>query len=220
MIDGLENALQVVALLICVLISVSRTVKWHSRTWTILGFFFGSWALGDLYWMFCLLLFDTTPAVSVVSDLSWYASYIFLYLLLRQTAPPESPRERRLMPWLGFVFTLGMAIWFCSFYIYWNEEQGYHFILWDKVLNNLICAALMGLLLFSSIRRLLDRERYPAQRALCAAILIICLMEYALWTCSCFWFDDSLANPYYWVDFLLTASFFLLLPATRKAVQP
>ncbi len=220
MIDALENALQILVLLICVLISASRAVKWQSRTWTLLSFSFGSWVLGDLYWTSCLVFYDTSPVVSIVSDLSWYASYIFMYLLLRQTSPPGSRREKQLLPWLGFVFTLGMAVWFCTFYIYWNEEEGYHFILWDKMLNNLIYAALMGLLLFASIRRLLDRERHPAARGLCAAILVFCLLEYALWTCSCFWFDDSLANPYYWVDFLLTASMFLFLPATRKAVQP
>ena len=219
MLDGIENTLQIAVLLICVLITLVRAVQKRSRTWTLLGFFFGSMALGDLYWTFCLIFYGTSPVVSIVSDLSWYASYIFLYMLLRHTAPPESARERRILPWLGFVFTLGMAVWFCSFYVFWNEEQGYSFILWDKVLNNLIYASLMGLLLFASIRRIMGRERYPAQRTLCAAVLVFCLLEYALWTCSCFWFDESLMNPYYWFDFLLTVSLLSFLPAVGKAVR-
>ena len=220
MIDGLENALQTLVLLVCAACSVSRAIRWHSRTWTLLAFFFGSWGLGGLYWTFCLVFYNAVPQLSVVSDLSWYASYIFLYMLLRQVAPPEGAREKRLLPWLGFVFTLGMGIWFCSFYVQWNAEEGYHFILWDKVLSNLIYAVLMGLLLFSALRRLLDRASYPAQKPFCYAVLAFCLLEYALWTCSCFWFDASLKNPYYWVDILLTASFLLFLPTTRKAVEP
>ena len=219
MLDGIENALQIAILLICALIALCRAVSLQSRAWALLGFFFGSWMLGNLYWMFCLIFYDTSPQVSIVSDLSWYASFTFLYMLLRQAAPPEGAREKRLLPWLAFVFTLGMAVFYCAFYVQWNEKEGYHFILWDKAINNLIYAVLMGLLIFSAIRRLIDRDRYPAQCALSVAILIFCLLEYCLWTASCFWFDASLANPYYWADFLLSLSFLLFLPATRKAAS-
>ena len=98
MLDGIENALQIIALLICVAVALVRALRWRSRTWTLLGFFFGSWVLGDLYWTFCLIFYNTMPVVSIVSDLSWYASYIFLYMLLRHTALPETARERRLLP--------------------------------------------------------------------------------------------------------------------------
>ena len=217
MLDGIENALQSVVLLACAVIAAVRAIRQRSRTWTLLVLFFGSWLLGNLYWMFCLIFFGSSPQVSIVSDLSWYASFIFLYMLLRHTAAPESTREKRFLPWLGFIFSLGMAIWFCSLYVHWNKE-GYHFTLWDKALSNLIYAVLMGLLLFASIRRLLDGEAYPVQRPLCIAILVFCLLEYALWTTSCFWSEISLANPYYWFDFLLTAGFLSFLPTTRKAV--
>ena len=220
MLDDIENTLQSAVLLICSLIAFWRAFCLQSRTWTLLGFFFGSWLLGDLYWTFSLLFYGWNPTdVSVVSDLSWYASYIFLYILLRHAAPPPGGREKRILPWLGFLFTLGMGVYFCTFYIQWNEEQGYHFFLWEKALNNLIYAVLMGLLLFSAIRRLLDRDRDPSQRGLPAVILIFCLLEYGLWTASCFWWDESLLNPYYWFDFLVTVSFFLFLPAVNKAVK-
>jgi hypothetical protein len=48
--------------------------------------------------------------------------------------------------------------------------------------------------------------------------LCICALEFCLWTASCFWVSDTLTNPYFWFDFLLTAALFALLPATRKAV--
>ena len=44
-------------------------------------------------------------------------------------------------------------------------------------------------------------------------------LEYALWTSSCFWVSDTLTNPYFWFDFLLTAALPLFLPAVRKAVD-
>ena len=40
-----------------------------------------------------------------------------------------------------------------------------------------------------------------------------------VWTASCFWVSDTLTNPYFWFDFLLTLVLLLFLPAVRKAVE-
>ena len=48
--------------------------------------------------------------------------------------------------------------------------------------------------------------------------LIFCLLEYALWTVSCFWMGDTMANPYFWFDLLITGCMLLFLPALEKAV--
>lgn len=151
--------------------------------------------------MVCLFFYGETPRISLVSDLGWYASYILLYMLLREAAPPVSRGERRVLPWLAPLFTLGMAV----FYMQWGE-----------IFSNLVYAGLMGLLLFASIRRLTDPARYARARFLCGLILCGCVLEYALWTASCYWSGESFGNPYYWFDLLLTATFPFFLPATRK----
>ena len=51
------------------------------------------------------------------------------------------------------------------------------------------------------------------------AVLGIIVLEYCLWTASCFWISDTITNPYFWFDFILTASIFALLPVTRKVVE-
>ena len=203
MFESLENALQIGMLFGCAGVAAVRAVALRSRAWTLLAFFYGSWGLGDVYWLVCLLFFGQTPQISVVSDLSWYASYIFLYMLLREAAPPVSRRESRLLPWLGPVFAAGMAAFFLR---------------WGEAVSNLVYGALMGLLLFSAIRRLQDSEHGGEKRFLCALILAFCLLEYALWTASCFFTGDSWRNPYYWFDLLLTLCFPLFLPALGKAV--
>ena len=87
-----------------------------------------------------------------------------------------------------------------------------------EILSNLIYAVLMGLLLFASLRRLTDGNGGGRSKALALLILLFCLLEYALWTASCFWTGETLGNPYYWFDFLLTLSFPFFLPAVKKAV--
>ena len=204
MIETVENAIQIAVLLVCAGVSLYLALTRRNQTWTVAFFLYGSWFLGDLYWQVCLMIFGETPQISVVSDLSWYASYIFLYLLLSRTAPPEECGKIGILPWLGPVFSVGMAVFF---------------MLRGEILSNLIYAGLMGLLLFSAIRRLVCRPQFRNQTFLSVLILVFCLLEYGLWTSSCFFESDSLANPYYWFDFLISLSFVFFLPATGKAVK-
>ncbi|MBQ9815533.1 MAG: hypothetical protein IJM53_07580 [Lachnospiraceae bacterium] len=204
MIESIENALQIGALIICAVVSLYPTITRKSREWMILFFFYGSFLLGDIYWLVCLIFFGDTPKISVVSDLSWYAMYIFLYMLLIQTAPPVKTSRLRALPWLGPIFSVAMAVFF---------------ILRGEILSNIIYASLMGLLLFSVICRFIDWKIYKNQIFLSIMILVFCLLEYGLWTASCFWTSDTLTNPYYWFDFLLTVSAAIFLPATKKAVE-
>lgn len=196
MLDQLENAVQTAVLLVCVIAAAGLAISRRSRTWTLLSLFYGSWFLGDLYWLVCYLYYDTMPQISIVSDMSWYASGIFLYMLQREVAAPKDTRH--ILPWLGPVFAAGMAVFFMQ---------------WGEYFNNVVYAVVMGLLLYASIRRLQD----GTQRFLSALILINCLLEYGLWISSCFWQESVLSEPYYWFDFALTACFILLLPAVRKA---
>ena len=199
MVESIDNALQIVMLLICSGVAIGKAAAKRSRTWTLLFFFYGSWTLGDIYWQVCLIFYGRTPQISVVSDLSWYASYVFLYMILRETATPEGAREKRFLPWLGPLFSAGMAVFYMQ---------------WGNIFSNVICALMMGLLLFSVIRRFLDKEKYKAQQPLCVMILVFCLLEYATWTSTCFFEGDGLENPYFWFDFLMTVCLIFFLPAT------
>ena len=112
MIESIDNGIQIAVLILCAAAAIGKAARYRSRSWTLLAFFYASWLLGDIYWTVCLLFYDKTPEISVVSDLSWYASYIFLYLLLRHTSPPEDLTRKRILPLLGPVFSLGMALFF------------------------------------------------------------------------------------------------------------
>ncbi|MBR6403669.1 MAG: hypothetical protein IKS48_09835 [Eubacterium sp.] len=51
------------------------------------------------------------------------------------------------------------------------------------------------------------------------SILLFCFAEYSTSTASCFWMGDSIQNPYFWFDVLLSLTFLLFPPALRKAVD-
>ena len=204
MIESIENTLQIIVLLVCSGIALYRAIVQHSQSWILAFLFFGSWVLGDIYWLVCLLFYGETPQISIVSDLSWYASYIFLYMLLYYSSVPDEDSRKHLVPWLGPFVAAGMTVFF---------------MLKGEILSNLIYGSLMGLLLFAALNRQIDRKRYRNQMFLSDMILLFCFLEYALWMASCFWKSDTLSNPYYWFDFLLTISFVFFLPAIKKAVS-
>ena len=203
MIESYENAFQIAVLAICIIISSCRAVIYRSRSWTLLTLFFSSWELGDINWLVYLIFIGETPRISVVSDLSWYASFIFLYMLLRKTSPPEELEDTGLLPWLGTAFAVGMAVFF---------------MFRGEILSNLAYAGLMGLLLYATIRRLMLKDRAGQSRLLSALILVYCLLEYCLWTASCFWNDAAVFQTYYVFDLMLTVSFPFFILATGKAV--
>ncbi len=80
MIELIDNSLQITVLTVCAALSVYLAVRHGSRTWTLLSFFYGSWLLGDVYWLSCLIFYDRTPQISLVSDLSWYAALSLIHI--------------------------------------------------------------------------------------------------------------------------------------------
>ena len=206
MIESIENAIQLAVLICCSAVALYRAIRGRNKAWLLLAFFYGSYALGDIYWQTWLILFGQAPGVPIVSDLSWYAAALFLFLLTREAAFPEGGGlSGRLLPWVGPAFTAAMAVFYMR---------------WGKIVSNVIYAALMGLLLYEAIDGLMSLKGggHAGRRGLCAALLAYCLMVYAAWTASCFWFDDGLLNPYLWFDFMQTVCFILFLPATKRAV--
>lgn len=202
LIEIIENVAQISVLFICAGIALHNALAEQSRIWTLTFFFLGSFGLGDIYWLVCLIFYGESPQISVVSNLSWYAAYIFLYMMLRRAAPPEGSGRRHLLPWAGPAFSAVMAVYFMQ---------------WGDILNNLLIALLMGLLSFSALARLSSGSRYRNQRFLFVSALFLYVTEYALWISSCLW-EYTPSSPYYWFDILLTLSFIPFVPAVRKAV--
>jgi hypothetical protein len=205
MIESYENGLQIIVLLLCTAISVWSAVRTRNRAWTLLSLFYGSWVLGDLYWEMFLIFIGRTPSIFYVAEFSWKASYLFLFMLIRFLVPAEAWKNRNPLPWLGVIFSAAM----CVFYLQWGD-----------VADNLLCAVLMGLLFFHLIRSVQYLRSSGERRLLlfCAAGLVFCVMEYVTWTASCFSTGDSLTNPYFIADTVLTFSFIPLLFGVRKAV--
>ena len=157
---------------------------------------------GDLYWELFLGLYGKTPGYSYIPYLSWYASYLFLLLLLFEIKGKKKSEKKRKILWIIPVFSAGM----CVFYMQYGDWIG-----------NIITAVFMSLLIWHALDMLLLLKG-SKKAAIFAVVLLFCIVEYAAWTASCFGDYETLAHPYFWLDTLLSVVFLLFPAALGKAV--
>lgn len=204
MIEIIENGIQMVTTVVCTVIAFHRGLKSHKRAWFMLALASGVYFLGDVYWQLFLVIYGETPHISDIPYLSWYAGYLFLMLMMFEIRGERPSKKRRRILWIIPLFTVGM----CIFYLQWGD--------W---VSNIAAAILMSMLIDHAAGGLLAPRENPQKKWIYISILLFCAAEYAAWTISCFWMGDTILNPYFWFDTLLSLSFLLFPWALRKAVD-
>lgn len=214
MADVIENALQIASLLFCMTFSLYRIAKTRDKSWVLLFFFYASYLMGDLYWQAFIFFFGSTPSVSVVSDLSWFASFMFLYLLLYMENEKHKGKDRdisnsplRFIPFIGPVFSAIMTIFYMSV---------------GSVVCNFIYGVIMAALLYILISTIIRFHGTPCHRVrwVCHSIAMTSLAEYGAWTSSAIRYDVTMHNPYYWFTILASLCLPVYLYALSKEVEP
>ena len=206
MIELIDNLMQfAVTATGCIWAGVSFS-KSRKQPLFLLTCFYGVFALSAFYWTLHFLLFGETPPLFYVSDIGWVASYVFLLTLLYTMRSPTQWEQKTALCWLAPVFCIPQFILYIT--------HG------DILFNLLMCMPTM-LIAWFAIQGLIFNLRSAGERnAVPFYISTLCfvILEYCLWTSSCFWMGDTLLNPYFWFDFLLSASMLSLLPTLKKAV--
>lgn len=148
------------------------------------------------------------PQVFYVSEFGWIASVIFLHILQYVLSDEKERTFPCRAAWLSVLIGVPLCILYCFY---------------GDILSNLLWCGMMMVISYCSIRGLIFARRQVGEahnmQYFHIGILSYVAAEYALWTTGCFWRSDSIGNPYFWMDILLTVSLFGLFPATRKAVE-
>ena len=203
MIELSENLFEIVVIAFCFSVSLRSVMRERKRSRTLLALFYAAMLLGNLYWTLYLFFFRRTPQVFYVSELSWLAGFLFLILLLRHYQTDAERAVRSPILWIIPAFVTGMML----FYFKWGDY-----------LLNLADAFLMGILMVRSAQGLIAQGKKPdGRKMLYAVMMAFCLIEYALWTSSCFWMGDTIKNPYFWIGLGQMAVLLLFYKAVDKA---
>jgi hypothetical protein len=206
-IETVVNIIQLIITGACSGIALFNAVRTEHRAWTLVGLFSGIFFMGDLYWLLFLLFYGETPPYSFIPYMSWYASYLFMLLLLVtiKGGIRRRPVRRILIPVM--LFTVSMCLYYMTFGDY---------------IGNIICMLLMSMLIYHSADGLINHTEQVTEgnnRSIFEATLFFCFAEYGSWTVSCFSEGRAVRDLYYLFDLLLSLSFILIVLAARKAVD-
>jgi hypothetical protein len=121
---------------------VRRRLRVHAarrrkQVYAILACYYGALAMGILYWLVYDIITSYTPKIFYVSDLCWMASYLFLLMLVTETAGPEERAFRHPAAWISPVVSTALTVFYCQ---------------WGDWLENVVWCGLMGAAGWFSIR--------------------------------------------------------------------
>ena len=206
MVEFIDNLTQLLAALAGFLLSGASYLKSRRQPYFLLCCFYGCFGFGMLYWLLYTLLVTDAPPIFYVSDIGWISCFLFLLLLQYSFSDKEERSLQSRLPWLALVIIIPLTAYFISI---------------GDALYNLIVGALMAAMLWTAVRGLVWQKKQPNQsrRVFHFAVIGFLVLENCLWLSSYPWVGDTLANPYFWFDFAVTASLLMLFPAVRKAVQ-
>lgn len=204
----IDNGIQLLVMAGCGMYAAVLFLRRKEQVWFLLTCFYGAFALGLVHWLLFLVFRLESPQFSPVSDLSWLASILFLLAIQTTIRLPNEKAYRPLWAWATPVFCAVMC---------------FYFFRWGDYFLNVLWAVLMGTCGYLALRGLLFARRQSGaaqgHQYFHRVVLIFILLEHGLWVSSGHFKGETLANPYFWFDFLLTATFFTFLPALKKAVD-
>lgn len=204
----IDNAIQLLVMTGCGIYAAVLFLRRKEQVWFLLTCFYGAFALGLIYWLLFIVFRSGIPRFSPVSDLSWLASVLFLLVLQTTIRLPGEEAYRPLLAWTAPIFCAVMCLYFFR---------------WGDYFLNTLWAILMGVCGYSALRGLLFARRQSGaargRQYFHVVVLAFVLLEHGLWVASCNWKGGTLSNPYFWFDFLLSATFFTFLPTLKKAVE-
>ncbi len=206
MVEFIDNLTQLLTALTGFLLSGASYLKSRRQPYFLLCCFYGCFGFGMLYWLLYTLLVTDAPPMFYVSDIGWISCFLFLLLLQYSLSDKEERTLRSRLPWLALVIEIPLTVYFISI---------------GDALYNLIVGVLMSAMLWTAIRGLVWQKKQSNQskRFFHFAVITLIVLENCLWLSSYPWAGDTLANPYFWFDFAVTASLLMLFPAVRKAVR-
>ena len=203
----IDNVVQLAVTAGCGIYSAVLFIRRKEQAWFLLTCFYGAFSLGLINWTLFIWFRAAAPQFFSVSDLNWIAGGLFLLALQTTIRLPGEGAYRPLWAWAVPVFCAVMSLYFFQYSAHLLD------ILWTVPLGGCGYFALRGLLF---ARRQSAQAR--GTQYFHMVVLIYILLEHCLWVASCDWKGDTLSNPYFWFDFLLTATYFSFLPALKRAV--
>nr|MCR5792166.1 hypothetical protein [Lachnospiraceae bacterium] len=208
-IDIIENVLTLLVTIVGLLMALFNYIETPKRGWMAVSLFFLAHLLSDYYWTIYTLVIGENPDVSAfMAYFGWNVSYAILLIL----AIHMRPKEEKLLFHPVLLVPIFLNIW--QFMIY-NRFGGFLNNLYEGVVATAaVCVSCQAIISYVK-----NRKNGAAFPWLHGVILAYFTCEYGMWTSSCYFWENSITNPYYCFSFLGGASLLLLSWALKKVYK-
>ncbi|WP_051656589.1 hybrid sensor histidine kinase/response regulator [Butyrivibrio sp. AE3004] len=208
-IDTIENVCTLLAVIIGTLYALFRYVKTPKRGWLLISVFFMTHLISDYYWTTYTLVMGENPDVSAfMAYLGWNIGYFVMFIFALHMRPEGTKGFFHPM----IILPIPLGIW--QFFIY-LPFGGIINNIWEGVFATAIACVSMQVIIHYFMHNTEKRE-IPW---LHATLLLFIIFEYGMWTSSCYDWDSSLTDPYYYFSFFECISLILIPFAISKCYE-
>ena len=192
LLDNFENMLTLLATIVGLLGCLFKYIKAPKRGFLILIFFFLSNFLSDYYWTIYSLVMGDYPEVSeFLAYFGWNVAYVVLLIAVIYMRP------------------YGAKHYFHPFMVWPLVTNIYQFMIYIQsggIFNNLWQVGFTTVTMMLCMQQILyywkNRRSGQKKPYLAIMVLVYLMLEYGMWTSSCFSWSHELINPYFYCGVL------------------
>ncbi|MBQ7507615.1 MAG: HD domain-containing protein [Lachnospiraceae bacterium] len=205
-IEDLGNIFSLVCTVIGLLYCLFKYIELPKRGYLYLVIFFLAHFLSDFYWTIYTLIMHSYPEVSeFTAYVGWNVAFVFLFLVVLHFSKAPKKYFHLLMLW-----PLATSI---PLFILYIQFGGVLNNLWQvsfTTLSMIFCTR--DLLYYRKLQRA-DRGSLPRVSLF---ILLLMIVQYVMWTASCFSWPGDLLNPYFYGTLLYSLIPILVVRSAGK----
>ncbi|MBO4267084.1 MAG: response regulator [Lachnospiraceae bacterium] len=183
----IENVCMLMAILIALMGTLFRYIIVPRKGYLYLCVFFLAHLLSDYYWTTYTLVMGDYPEVSeFIAYLGWNIGYVFLLIFVYHTQ--KQGNRRVFHPLMLLPIPLNIV----QFVIY-IQYGGLFNNIWQVSFTTVISCLCISSIIFY-VKNKKNGATFPYVFLI---VLLFELSEYGMWTSSCYFYSENLANPYY-----------------------
>lgn len=190
-LETVENIFTLLAVIIALLGCLFRYIDAPRRGYFLLCVYFLSHLLSDYYWtVYTLVMRDEPDISSFIAYLGYNISYVIILIAVINVHEPKA--RRYFHPLMLVPIPLNVY----QFFLY-NQYGGLFNNLWSGLFltaASVIC--IQGIMYY--VRHRKEGVHFPYLQTF---ILLHVMLEYGMWTASCFGWESDSTNPYYYCEF-------------------
>ena len=183
----LESVFALFCTIVGLLCCLFKYIEVPRRGCLYLIIFFLTHFLSDYYWTIYSLATRSDPDVAgFITNLGWNIGYIFLLLAVLELRYDGARGFFHPVMLLPVIINIPQLILYCSYGSILNN-------LWEVGITTLIMVCCLKGIMYYHVKKKEYEARFPHFYVL---VLIFMLMEYGMWTASCFAWPSEVMSPY------------------------